>query len=723
MSSHEISVAFRSRSGSLLVVLFLIALPWLAPSFISRLNNSSYDIFQRIRPRVYQDAPIRIVVIDDESIEKIGQFPWSRSKIAELITKLQALQAKVIALDIVFSEQDRSSPKEIAKLFPQNQALAQVLSKLPDNDQVLIAALHHANVVTSFMLQETEKTSLLPMTYGTVLAYGNLPKLKLCYRHSTHTLAEIEKAAKGNGTVSYMPDDDGVVRSVPLFVCLQERLYPSLAMEAVRVFKQQDHYTFQSNTQQTDNVEKISLGDVEIQPSNQATVALYYSHILPERYMPAWKVLADEVSKQEVQDKIIFIGVSAKGLLDTRFSPLGYLMTGVEVHAQLAAQILQQSYLTRPVWQSFLTSLLLLLAWCVFSALQAKVTGKILALIGLLCIGVTIGSAWLAFVQARLLIDPIFPAFSLLLLWMVFFFQKQLKTEREKRWLRTAFGRYVSPNRVEYLIKHPDSLVLGGEYRECSFVMTDFAGFTALLEAFPPHECVAMINSYLDGMINIAFQYQGTIDRIVGDAVAVIFSAPIVQPDHCQRALACALAMDNYAMQFVSDKQVQGVQFGMTRIGVCTGKVLIGNFGSKTMFDYRALGDPINIAARLESVNKQFGTRICVAESTLVQANHVCARPIGWLILKGKLEKIKTFELLAETACNSSKISDYLAAYEKMEAEDASALVAFSLLAERYPDDGLIAYQYNRLSKNRHFVRRKHDTLRTVGSTIILLDK
>lgn len=718
-----VNTAFPQQAVSFIVLLLLVVLPWLAPSFTAKLNNLSYDSFQRLHPRSYQDTPIKIVTIDDESLEKIGQFPWSRNKIAELISKLQALNAKVIALDIVFSEPDRTSPKEIVKLFPDNAPLKQLLKQLPDHDEMLIQALQQANVVTSFMLQANDEKSDLPKRYASIVAKGNSPTLKSCYHYSTNTLSNIENAAKGNATVSYIADEDGVVRTVPLFVCLQDRLYPTLGMEAVRLFKQQSRYLFQTNDLPTDNIELVSLADLPIQPSRQATIALHYSPSLASRYIPAWKVFANQVDKQDIENHIIFIGVSARGLQDLRFNPFGHLVAGVEVHAQLAEQLLQNSYLTRPDWESFATAGLLVLIWSIFSALNNKVSANTLVIIGLSCIALTLTSTWLAFTQLRLLIDPLFPSLSIILLFTVFFFQKQLKTEQEKRWLRTAFGRYVSPNRVDYLIKNPDSLVLGGEYRECSFVITDLTNFTALMEKLPPHECVSLLNQYLEGMIEIVFKYQGTLDRIVGDSVAVIFSAPILQPDHCQRALDCALAMDAYAMQFVSEQHAQGVAFGITRIGICTGNVLVGNFGGKIMFDYRALGDPINMASRLESANKQFGTRLCVGESTLNQTDYQWVRPIGHLVLKGKFKKIKAFELLTESEFNSALVTAYLRAYHKMEAGDASALADFYTLVECYPEDILSAYHYDRLHQYVNFARHKDDPPLSIDSIIVLANK
>jgi class 3 adenylate cyclase len=295
--------------------------------------------------------------------------------------------------------------------------------------------------------------------------------------------------------------------------------------------------------------------------------------------------------------------------------------------------------------------------------------------------------------------------------------------EHERDYIRHAFSRYVSPNRVQYLIDNPDSLILSGEYRECSFIMTDLSDFTTLMEKYQPHECVALLNNYLEEMIGIVFKHHGTLDKIVGDALVIIFSAPIVQPNHCQLALECAMALDACAMQFAADKNNQGIKIGITRIGVCTGNVLIGNFGGKNMFDFGALGDPTNIASRLESANKQFGTRICVAESTLSQSKNIWARPIGSLILKGKYKKIKAFELLSESQFNSPLTSGYLAAYQKMDAEDPSALEAFAALVESYPDDTLSRYHYDRLLQISMFSRRKNDCDQDKGSTITLLNK
>lgn len=258
---------FRSEIWSLALLLLLILVQLSTPTFMGRIRNMSYDLFQRLQPRIYQNSPVKILAIDNLSLEKIGQFPWSRTKTAEMIDKLQSLGAKVIAFDMLFSEKDRTSPKELAKLFLQYPELSHQLGSLPDNDTALISAMNKANVVTGFMFKADDSQSQLPTVKGRILVQGNPPNLK-CFSNTTNNLPTIEAAAKGNGTFSYIADEDGVIRTVPLLMCLQGRLYPSISAEAVRLFQSQNQYTIQTeNDENYSDIEQISLGDLKITPN------------------------------------------------------------------------------------------------------------------------------------------------------------------------------------------------------------------------------------------------------------------------------------------------------------------------------------------------------------------------------------------------------------------------------------------------------------------------
>jgi adenylate cyclase len=246
---------------------------------------------------------------------------------------------------------------------------------------------------------------------------------------------------------------------------------------------------------------------------------------------------------------------------------------------------------------------------------------------------------------------------------------------------------------------------LGGKRQECSFVFTDLANFTRLMESIDPADAVSLLNTYLDEMVAIAFHFEGTLDRIVGDAVVIMFSAPVEQPDHRSRALACALAMDKFATGYAEKLNAEGIGFGITRIGIHSGPVIVGNFGGSSMFDYRALGDPVNTASRLESANKHIGTNICISAATLSGCPAALVRPIGHLVLKGKTEAIEVFEpLVAEREKHYAPLVEYLEAYGLLSIAGGEEQVKdlFSVLADRYPGDPLANLYHRRLERGEY---------------------
>lgn len=273
--------------------------------------------------------------------------------------------------------------------------------------------------------------------------------------------------------------------------------------------------------------------------------------------------------------------------------------------------------------------------------------------------------------------------------------------ENKHEWIKDAFSAYVSPNLVEHLINNPNDLKLGGTRRECTFIFTDLVGFTTLVEQSDPSTLVTSLNEYFEGMIEIVFKHEGTVSKIVGDAIAVMFSAPVVQKDHAVRAVACALEMDQYAQQFALSKKEKGIDLGRTRIGVNTGNVIIGNIGGKNQLDYRALGDAINVAARLESANKQLGTRVCVSETTVAQCPDFVGRPIGSLLLKGKTKPVATYEPLTTDQMNSERVNGYSEAFQLMEKDALKAVVKLGEIVEKYPNDGLARYHLGRLKSGK----------------------
>ncbi|MCH9670845.1 MAG: response regulator [Gammaproteobacteria bacterium] len=268
---------------------------------------------------------------------------------------------------------------------------------------------------------------------------------------------------------------------------------------------------------------------------------------------------------------------------------------------------------------------------------------------------------------------------------------------RQRRFIREAFSRFVAPTVVDRLLEDPSHLSLGGERLDITCVFTDLADFTAMIERSAPSRVIPILNRYLDGMCRIVLEHQGTMDKIVGDALHAIFGAPLAQTDHPERAVRCALALDQFAREFAAENAARQVNFGATRIGVHSGVAVVGNFGGDTFFDYTAHGDVINTAARMENVNKYLGTTICVSTDTAARCEGLDFRPVGTLLLKGKTRSIDAFEPLQEGVAHSERIQAYRRGFALLVAEDNSARDAFQALHATYSEDPLIALHNKRL--------------------------
>jgi adenylate cyclase len=701
----------------LVVIAAVLVIQFTDPQFRARIRENAFDQLQLISPLPYRDSlPVRVVAIDDDSLAKIGQWPWPRTVLADMIDRLTEMGARVVVLDMVLSEADRTSPEQVSAFWPKQPALRDALKKLPSHDQILAQSFSRSSVAIGFPIEPVAVSKILPPVKGHFLSFGAeagewLPQ----YGGGLASLPILTEAAKGSGAISLEPSSDGVLRAVPLIYQVKDRLYPSLGLEALRLFAGVDNLALQvsqPSVAQVPGIMGVGIGrEVFLPTAPDGRVWLHFRPLATERYVSAKDVLKNKVDTARIKNHIVFVGATAKGLGDTIYSPMGELIPGVEGHVQLVEQLMTGEMLSRPTWENDLLAATLIVMGSLLGLLLARYRPIWSVLLTALVVaGLFALSVWL-FVVKQLLLDPLYPAMALTLLFIVMVVPRYLQTEVEQRWIRNAFSRYVSPNRVKHLQANPEQLELGAVYRECSFVMTDLEGFTPLMEKYAPDKLSNLINEYLEGMIQVAFRHDGTLDRIVGDAVVVMFSAPLVQEDHTQRALACALEMDLFAQDCMLRQREQGVPFGRTRIGVNAGKVLIGNFGGKTMLDYRALGDPINTAARLETINKQLGTRICVSNAVASQCKNFIGRPSGHLVLKGKKEAVMTFEPLTAEQLTQSYVVEYLAAYDLMEAESPQANEAFQKLAQKYPNDPLAIYHANRLAAGE------------VGSTVVMTEK
>ena len=405
-------------------------------------------------------------------------------------------------------------------------------------------------------------------------------------------------------------------------------------------------------------------------------------------------------------DKIVLLGADLPNQ-DTFRTPLsvaqsGATMAGVLIHAQALAQLLDgEEFPSAPAW---VEAAVLVLAAALgvalpFLPLRAYWKGAIAVL--LLAAYWSFGFAY--FTAGGALLPLLSPTLALVIAGAFGIAYARRRDQLEKTLIRSAFGRYVSPQIIEQVLRDPRKLALGGEKREMSFVFSDLEGFTTLAESLPPESALALLQEYLDGMLRIAFEHGGTVDRIVGDGIAVFFGAPLDQPDHAQRAAACALAWDRFCEAFRETHKANGVALGITRIGVHTGTAIVGNVGTAERLHYTAHGDCVNIAARLEGANRYLGTRVCLSAEVAAHSPEQKFVPIGRLVLKGRAQELECVTVghhLPEDLHD-----EYLTAYGLLEVDRAASEERFAMLARRLPSHCLPAFHWQRLKRGDYGAR------------------
>ncbi len=694
----------------IVLLALVVGLRAIDPPLLQSARLGVFDSFQRLSPRPYTPAPVRIVDIDDESLAKLGQWPWPRTLLSRLVQRLTKLGAAAICFDIVFAEPDRTSPGNYLQLLQGRDidpALIAQFAALPDHDRLFADSIAAAPVVLGFP--------------GSTHALGRNPKLIAGMAHAgtdprrlveeipgaISNLAQFEAGASGQGSFALGDSEGSMVRRVPLLQNIGGVLYPAFGLEALRVAQGASTIIVRSSDASGEvrigdavDIQAIRVGALEIPVTADGHIWMHYTGPVDERSVSALDILEKPAEQllDRIQGQIILVGTSAAGLKDLRSTPLSAFEAGVGIHAQAIEQMLLDWRLERPGWANGAEIMALTGMGLVLLLLLPRVGALWSALLGLLAMAAGLAVSWTAFTEYRLLIDPVYPSLAAILVYIAVSSFGYLRAEQDKRQVRNAFSSFLAPALVDQLVDSPEKLRLGGESREMTFLFTDIAGFTSFTEASEPHRLVSLLNDYLDRMCAIVMDHGGTIDKIVGDAIHAIFNAPLDQPDHAARAVACALELDQAAEEFVRRHSTPELAFGETRIGVNTGHAIIGNFGGHRRFDYTAHGDPINTAARLESVNKQLGTRVCIAASTTGQCPEQAFRPIAELVLKGKTQAVATFIPISWSETEEPLYQEYARFYERLRSKEPGLLAVAEDLRHRYPDDPLIRLHAERLA-------------------------
>jgi adenylate cyclase len=657
-----------------------------------------FDAYQRVSPRAFDPAlPVRVIDIDEESLKQVGQWPWPRTVLADLVSKLGQNGAAAIGFDMVFPEPDRMSPANTLRFWPNSEALAglrQEVEKLPSNDQVFAEAIGTAPVVLGF-IAAPQGTSI-PETKAGFAHGGDDPRLFApYYPGAAASLKELQDKAQGAGSLNWIPDQDQIIRRMPMVVRIGDTLYPSFAADMLRLAQGASTYTVKSSGASGEKafgektgMVKVRVGDFEIPTEADGQMWIRFTPEAKERYLPAWKVLNGEIGQDDIEGRILLIGTSAAGLLDLRATPLDASVPGVSMHAQAIEQILQRSFLQRPDFATAAELLYILVIGLLIAFLIYRMGALGSAVLGGAAVAAVIGISWYAFDAFGWLVDPIYPAVALTAIYLVGTLVVFLRTERERNRVRHAFSHYMAPALVERLANDPSRLKLGGETRDMTLLFSDVRGFTGISEGLDAEELTRFLNSLFTPLSNIILDEQGTIDKFMGDAVMAFWNAPLddnAHPSHaCNAALRMMREMENLNARWREEAEAKGRPFKPVQLGIGlnTGICCVGNLGSETRFDYSVIGDNVNVASRLEGQSKTYDVGTVVGESTTARAPDFAFLELDLLKVKGKTEATRVFALLGDNALKQSpdfirlaeRHQEFLARYRAKDWDVAEAL-------------------------------------------------
>jgi adenylate cyclase len=651
--THFLSRKFVVPLVALGAVVALVALRLFDPAPVEIARHKQVDFLQGMSPRVNAGYPVVVVVIDDESLAAHGQWPWPRSMMAQIVDSVARSGALAIGFNIMFPEPDRTSPDQIARMFPGlgDEAVA-ALNALPSNDSVLADSFRRGRLVAaeSVSLGTSGESPGEPKTSLVTIGVDPRPSL-LSLSGVTGNIPVLHEAATGIGNITLLPEWDGVIRRVPLILRHGESIRPSLALEMLRVATGEQTLAVKSDE---NGVTGVIIAGSLIPTDAAGRIWLRYAALDPARYVSAREILEGNVPASRFSGRLVLISATAAGLLDAKGTPIEDGMSSLEIQAQILEGVLSQSSLRRADFALMVELGAIVVSACLmfFGLPGIRPLWGFVASIPV--VGGLAGGSWHLFTSSQMLLDVTYPAFANLILYTLFVSVRYVGEEAEKREVRRAFSQYLSPDLVKQLASDTKQLNLGGQIRPMSILFSDIRGFTDLSERLRDHpeRITEILNRYFTSMTDRILEYRGTIDKYMGDAIMAFWNAPLDDEDHARHACEAALEMlDGLAKlnrKLEAEADERGVEFRPIDIGIGlnTGRCLVGNLGSEHRFSYSVVGDPVNLASRLEALSKRYGVKIIIGEDTRALVPDFAALELDLVRVKGKQQAVRIYGLL-----------------------------------------------------------------------------
>jgi adenylate cyclase len=710
------------------IMLVMILGYWINPPALHRLEMLFQDAHFQVRGPLRAGPEIVIAAIDEKSIDELGRWPWPRKVMAQLVEKLTAHQVKVIAFDMVFSSPDESSGKrdlvkikeQLKSKFTNDSLVDSTLNPLienADNDAQFAAALKKSQRTVLGYFFHFDSAGLDHLTpqdlqsylenikstqfNGFIKSSGDIDLSAMDFKSGYAVESNIpilSKSASSAGYFNFDTDSDGTLRKLPLIVKYLDKatdknyFFPPLSMRVLERYLEGSLLVRVGEL----GAEKVILDAAEpIEIPINSSGELFVNFLGSGGTFPHISITdllhdrQNAIPREGLKNKVVIVGATATALGDIKVTPFDPLYPGVEIQATIIDNVLHNNLLSKPDWILPFEWVYLLFFGIFLTFVYPRMKPIMGALTCALVAGGQFGFSQWVFVNKGLWVTDVFPFFENILIFFSLTIYGYLTEKKERHFIESTFGKYMSPKVIDKLLEDPTGLKLGGEEKELTAFFTDLGGFTTLSEKLSAEELVNLLNEYFSEMTEILLKHEGTLDKYDGDAIKAFFGAPVYFEDHAKRACWVAIEMQ----EKLAILQKKRPELNM-RIGINTGMMVVGNIGSKIRMNYGMNGDSVNLAARLEGANKEYGTLTLISESTYEQArDFIEAREIDYVRVLGRTKPVRIYELLGKKGFVDFPVLKILPLYNEglnlyKESKWEEAIGCFEKALENYPEDG-----------------------------------
>jgi adenylate cyclase len=631
------------------------------PGPVQTMRETYFDYLQRLAPRAAADLPVVVVDIDEASLARLGQWPWPRTLLADLVTRLRDYGAAVVAFDVLFPEPDRMSPSRLL-VDPRYREITDpsMSGKLAgmNNDTAFAASMQSLPVVLG-RAETVGASAALGTPKAGLVEIGDAPSLGMrSLRGLTRIVPQLEAAAAGEGAVSVSPgESSAIVRSVPLMWRGEGGVMPALSMEALRLAVGESTYRVTGVSGVPGVIQSIGVGPFDVPTDGEGELWVRYRQDDPTLYIPAADVLqpgADPALAARIEGKIVLVGTSAAGLLDIRTTPLGQSVPGVSIHAQIIEQILSGDFLRRgdvieaaEIGTFVAICALVLAAMSLAGPLPSMLAG------GAVAAATALGSYYL-FTARGTLFDVTFPLAGGALTYGILAAYQFVVADREKRLIRRSFSHYVAPEVLNEIERSGHKLDFGGEIRTVTVLFCDIVGFTPLSEGVTARQLVTILNGLFTRLADEILTEKGTIDKFIGDAMMAFWNAPIENPDHRGAGCRAALGVRRSLRAFNEERERDGGVPIRLAVGLASGQACVGNIGARQRYNYSVVGETVNVASRVETSCRYVAYDIVVPQDMAEGAGDLAWLRAGRVGLKGVSGRLPVVAVVGDAAVRQS---------------------------------------------------------------------